>query len=359
MLETVEIDKPKPTPKLTNHDILLGKPLSPLQRLATFSDDDFEEIVQIWAYEYLGSRYSKVRRCGGAGDKGRDIIAWKNGKDWDNYQCKFYEKKLTPTNFYVELSKLCYYTKNGDYPIPQKYFLVSREGIGPKLGDLISKPDDLKKLLIKNWKDYVEKNITKSQHVRLEGDMKRYVEDFDFGIIETIEPHEMLQQFKNTSYYLYFFGGQIQKNRIQTVVPEFIENEKQMRYVEQLLIAYSEELSDEINRIEDLEKYGNFKIHFELQRQNFYSIETLKQFERDNLPPDSTAFEDFKTEVLTAVYSKVLNVYENSFKRLQSILDHSGLLNITSNPLSVTLSVMDKNGICHHLVNENKLSWKI
>ena len=85
----------------------------------------------------------------------------------------------------------------------------------------------------------------------------------------------------------------------------------------------------------------------------------MKQFERDNLPPDSNAFEDLKEEIFNAVYSKVLANYENSFKKLVSVLNHSTLLNISANPLTVTISLHDKQGICHHLVNESKISWNI
>lgn len=131
-----------------------------------------------------------------------------------------------------------------------------------------------------------------------------------------------------------------------------------MRYIKQLLIAYSEEVSSEINSVEELSKFGNFKVHFDIQRKNFYSVETLKQFERDNLPPDSKAFETLKDEIFSSVYSKIMLTYENSFKKMISVLDHSSMLNITSNPLTVTISLLDKQGICHHLVNESKLSWK-
>ena len=96
-----------------------------------------------------------------------------------------------------------------------------------------------------------------------------------------------------------------------------------------------------------------------MQTKNFYSVESLKQFERDNLPSDSRAFEDLKDEIYTAVYSKVLTAHANGFKRLISVLEHSTLLNISANPLTVTISILDKQGICHHLVTENKLSWII
>lgn len=360
-METLDILTPKETPKLTNHDILFGKPIAPIQRLGILSDDEFEDIVTEWIFEYLKSKYTNIRRCGGAGDKGRDIIAWidERGGKWDNYQCKHYGSKLTPTNFYVELGKLCYYTKRGDYTIPEKYYIVTREGVGTTLGDMIDNPEDLRSALIDNWEVYVEKKITSKVAVKLEGELKSYVENFDFNIIEAIEPHVFIEQFKTTSFYWYRFGGQIQKYRNQTVVPEIIDSEAEMRYIQQLLIAYSDVVNVNITSVEELAQFIPYKSHFDMQRTNFYSIETLKEFERDNLPPDSTAFESFKNEVLTAVFTKYLNTYNNSFERLQSVLEHSSLLTLAANPLSVTLNVMDKHGICHHLVNENKLSWKL
>jgi hypothetical protein len=268
---------------------------------------------------------------------------------------------LTPSGFYVELGKLCYYGFKNNFTIPQNYYIVSQEGVGTKLGDLIDDPIELRKALIANWSKNVESKITTkgTGKVKLEGEFKKYVEAFDFSIIKSIEPLELLQQHSQTSYHLMHFGGTIKKYRKETIVPEIGNLEKEMRYVKQLLIAYGEEVSEKINSTEELTKHGVFKIHFDIQRKNFYSVETLKQFDRDNIPPNSKAFEDLKEEILAAVYSKALNVYENSFKRLQNILEYTTLLSLTSNPLIVTISIHDKQGICHHLVNENKLSWKI
>jgi len=361
--DTTEILKPKSTPKISNHDILYGKSITPIQRLAVIDDGEFEEIVTEWVFEYLSTKYVQVRRCGAAGDKGRDVIGWINveEKKWDNFQCKHYGKELTPTNFYVELGKLCHYTFLKDYTIPQNYYIVSQKGVGTKLGDMIDDPVKLKAALIENWGKNVEKKITTTGtgEIKLEGDFKKYVEEFDFSIIKSIEPHDLIEQHSQTSYHLYHFGGGLKKYREETIVPIIADPEKEMRYVKQLLAAYSEEVSQEINSIDELTKHGTYMVHFDIQRKNFYSVETLKQFERDNLPPDSNAFESLKDEIYTAVYSKVISTYENAFKRLISVLDHSTLLSITANPLTVTISIHDKQGICHHLVNENKLSWKI
>jgi len=361
-IETYEIPQPKSTPKITNYDLLYGKTISPMQRLEIMDDSEFEEIVTEWASEYLSSQYESIRRCGAAGDKGRDVIAWinKTEKKWDNYQCKHYGNKLTPTNFYVELGKLCYYTFLDDFTIPQTYFIVSQEGVGTKLGDLLDDADKLRTALIDNWDKNVKTKISTkgTGEIKLEGTFKEYVEKFDFSILKSIEPHELIEQHSKTSYHWYHFGGGIKKYRKETIVPEIADTEKEMRYVKQLLLAYGEEISKEINSIEELSVYGHFKVHFDIQRKNFYSIETLKQFERDNIPPNCNAFEDLKEEIYSAVYSKVLATYENAFKRLISVLEYSTLLNITANPLTVTISIHDKQGICHHLVNESKLSWK-
>lgn len=361
MTETT-IEKPKVIPKITNHDLLYGKPISPMQRLSVMDDEEFEEIVEEWAYEYLSSKYESVRRCGGAGDLGRDVICWvsKTEQIWDNYQCKHYGKKLTPSGFYVELGKLCHYTFTKAITVPQTYYIVSQEGVGTKLGDLLDNPILLKNSLIDNWDKNVRTQISSkgSGEIILEGEFKKYVEDFDFSILKSIEPTELISQHSQTSYHLFHFGGTIKKYRKETIVPVIEDVEREMRYVKQLLIAYSEEITCEINSVDELAKYGDFKVHFDIQRKNFYSVETLKQFERDNIPPESNAFETLKDEIFSSVYSKVMSTYENSFKKMISVLEHSTLLSITSNPLTVTISLLDKQGICHHLVNENKLSWK-
>lgn len=357
MIDSFDILEPKDSPSLSNYDILYGKPIDPLQKLAILDDSEFEDIILEWIHGYLKKRYISIRKCAGAGDKGRDIIAKIDnltGK-WDNYQCKHYGNKLTPTNFYLELGKLCYYTHINDFKIPNTYYIVSREGVGTKLGDLIDNPDNLKAELIVNWDGYVKDKIT-AIPIELDGELKTYINNFDFSIIKSIEPHEFIEQFQKTQWYSYRFGGVI-KQRDNIPLPDLTDSEKTLRYVTQLLAVYSEEISQELDSIEELSAYGNYKIHFDIQRKNFYSVESLKQFERDNLPPDSKAFDNLKDIVLAVVYNKIFNQYRNSFEKVNDILGHCSLIDMSSSPLAISISVQDKQGICHHLVNENKLTW--
>lgn len=357
MIDTIDILIPKAPPQLSNHDILNGSPIAPIQKLAIMSDSEFEEIILEWVHGYLKSQYISVRKCGGAGDKGRDIIAFvdKVNNIWDNYQCKHYGNKLAPTNFYLELGKLCYYTHIGDFSIPRNYYIVSREGVGTKLGDLLDNSENLKTCLIENWDKYVKDKITNTP-ISLTGELSNYVNDFDFSIIKPVEPLEFLEQFQQTQWYSYRFGG-IKKQRESLSLPDLSNTEMRLRYVTQLLEVYSEEISHEINSIEELSAYGNYKIHFDIQRKNFYAVESLKQFERDNLPIGSQAFDNLKEDVLALVYTKIFGQYKNSFEKVNEILNCCSMLDASSSPLAMTITVKDKQGVCHHLVNEGKLTW--
>ncbi len=357
MIDIIDFFSPKSPPQLSNQDILLGTPLCPIQKLSIISDGEFEEIILEWVHGYLKSQYVSVRKCGGAGDKGRDIIATVDPDNdiWDNYQCKHYGNKLTPTNFYLELGKLCYYSYTGDFSIPRYYFIVSKDGVGTKLGDLIEKPYKLKSMLIENWDQYVKDKITKKP-ILLADEFSTYVSEFDFSIVKPIEPMVFLDQFKQTPWYAYRFGG-IKRQRETSSLPDFSDTEMKLRYITQLLAVYSDEISCEINSIEELTTYGQYKLHFDIQRKNFYAVETLKQFERDNLPPESKAFETLKDEVLALVCTKMFTTYKSSFEKMNQILESCSYINVSSNPLAISITLLDKQGVCHHLVNDNKLTW--
>jgi hypothetical protein len=96
--------------------VAAGLPIPPIERIRIFSDGQWEDFVLEWA-DSLRDHYGTVEQCGGAGDMGRDIIAFDtvNPLIWDNYQCKHYKSGLAPGDIWVELGKLVYYTHNNEY----------------------------------------------------------------------------------------------------------------------------------------------------------------------------------------------------------------------------------------------------
>ena len=71
--------------------------ITPKERLALMDEDTYEELVAIWAFACLKSKYKDVYRIGGAGDKGRDVCAYIDLSEdkYDLYQCKHYKNALT------------------------------------------------------------------------------------------------------------------------------------------------------------------------------------------------------------------------------------------------------------------------
>ncbi len=101
---------------------------------------------------------------------GRDVIATLKGGTgaWDNYQCMHYKDPLMPTDVWIELAKLAFYTKRGDYKYPRRYHFIAPQGAGIKLSNLLRDPDALRGGLITNWDAYCRAKITTTRPVELE-----------------------------------------------------------------------------------------------------------------------------------------------------------------------------------------------
>lgn len=179
MARAVPLSTPTPPTGISAAVVATGQPIPPIERIKIFSPTQWEEFVPEWA-DSLRARYSLVERCGGAGDMGRDIIATcLNPADgWDNYQCKHYNHPLRPSDIWVELGKLAYYTKRGDYSYPRRYNFVAPQGAGTRLSNLLKKPAEVRAGLTAAWNDHCRNGITTTAPVDLDQAMKDYIAFF-------------------------------------------------------------------------------------------------------------------------------------------------------------------------------------
>lgn len=188
--------------------VAAGLPIPPIERIRIFSAGQWEDFVLEWA-DSLRDQYSIVERCGGAGDMGRDIIAFDKTSPaiWDNFQCKHYKTGLTPGDIWVELGKLVYYTYTKEYTYPRKYVFVAPQGAGTKLSNLLRKADKLKAQLIDNWEKHCKTGITSTAEVELNADLRTYLDALDFSIFEAVPPLRIIDQHAKTRWYATRFGG--------------------------------------------------------------------------------------------------------------------------------------------------------
>lgn len=335
-----------------------GPQIMPQQRVQLYDDKEWERFVEECTHSFKQG-YKDIRRAGGAGDQGVDIAAFRTDQgfsgNWDNYQCKHYDHALYPSDAYLELAKLCYYTFIKAYSIPENYYFVAPQGVGTSLSKLIrNNRDELRHLLIAEWEDKCESKITSKQRVPLAGELKAYVEAFDFSIVKDISVLELLDIHRKTPYYHHRFGGGLPSRPKADSPPEGIA-EIEAVYIQKLLCAYAEFLNKEKCTLADADGHSALKKHLRDARVHFYCAESLHKFSRDYL--ETGEFERLQDAFFLGIENIILCEHSHGFERVKSAVQEAYKIQIDSHPLKERLELTDRAGICHQLANTDRLSW--
>jgi len=343
----------------TSHQVNYGKRIIPLKMIEHMSFDDWEEFIEEWV-EIKKNEYLEAERFGGAGDKGRDVVGYVSDKRkanyvWDCYQCKHYDRALTPNQVYKEFGKILYHTFQKEYPKPRKFYFVSPKGCGTSLSKLLQNPSELKEAIKKNWVRYCENKITNKQII-LEGELLKWVNNFDFSIFEKIHTKNILKEhIKHPNHLIRFGGGLPEREKLDTsTIPSTIQN-SETTYVNQLLSSYASESNEVYSKVEELDSKVHYKNHFNRARISFHHAEQLRNFSRDSLPVDT--FEDFQNEILVGIIDIVEDEHSNSFIKVKEAEKEARKIVISSNPLKDVSIINDRSGVCHQLVNDKKIKW--
>lgn len=339
--------------------------VAPLKRLYSMEEDEYEELVQVWVYSCLKSdgKYAQVHRVGGAGDKGRDVIAYLDDtyNKFDLYQCKHYDHQLNYSDLYGEIGKLLTYTYAKVYPVPQHYFIACPLGVAQSFRDLLQEnAKDLKANILKDWDEKVVAKVGKTNGIKLDAKLKQYIIDFNYSIIKEIIPLDFIESFrdKGSTYFFCYFGGGLNTiKKTKLVVPvKPVEGER--NYISNLYEAYSEHAREEINEdnIAEKEKYNS---HLTRSRSLFYAAEEIKLTSRSSTPPENDEFEELKKSVNTFVGDTYDEDYTDGFTKVKKVVEKAGYYEHADNLLiGQFLDSNSKQGICHHLSNEGTLTWK-
>lgn len=354
---TVPISQPSaPTSGLTADVVVAGPPIHPKDRIELYSPDQWEGFIQEWV-DSLRDEYELVERCGGPGDMGCDIVATvKGGKgEWDNYQCKHYQKALTPGDVWIELGKLAYYTQQGQYSYPRSYFFVAPQGVGPKLSNLLKKPNALRDGLLENWDKACRTNITKTAVIDCDAAMKSHISSLDFSIFRTKPLLRIIEEHAKTRWYVARFGGGLPQRPEPTPPPDDPTDDEAI-FVGELRRAYADHLKRDPKDLDaGLASREDLREHFQDARVEFYSAEGLRAFSRDTLPQGE--FEKLQDEVHSGIKDDERGDHADGYRRVLAVVKTARLLQLTSNPLTTRIHTRDKGGICHQLANDRKVRW--
>jgi len=330
------------------------QPPTPEERLFLMSDEVWEKFIEECARQLkTEGQYKHVVRMGGAGDKGRDVCGYTadkpKGGTWDLYQAKHYAGTLSPSEFAPELAKFLSCVQNGDYTCPRKYFVCALR-VGPSLLDLILNPDKMYKWILNEWK--IKKGKFGSNTYNLTSELEKFIQKFQFGIIKNKTPADLLEIHSRSDKHWEQFGilGHREPN---PPVPEALDSEEQT-YVEALMKVYSESSGSQIGTPSNIP--SDLIKHFIFQRRLFYSAEGLNRFSRDKLPG---AFNELLDEVELGVGSVVAAPQPDGMTRLKETLSTANTLKVNKNPLNSRLMAGDLQGTCHHLANQERVTWVI
>ncbi|HCL02815.1 MAG TPA: hypothetical protein DHW61_10465 [Lachnoclostridium phytofermentans] len=333
--------------------------IPPIQRLKDFSDEEFEEFITEWAAACAKTKYKDVYRIGGAGDKGRDVIAEYETGDFDYYQCKKYSAQLQPSQYWIEFGKLCYFVYKNDIPMPKKYYIIASHDLSKKLRTLLENKENIRNGLIQEWDDKCSKNLIEKKTILLDDSLLEFIKQFDFNIIDTYSMNTIIEEYRHTNYFYFRFGGNIKPQRSIVIEPPTDIESIECRYLDKILAAYSENKKENID-IDKLGQYADLLKDFSSRRQEYYSAESLKRCIRDIFSTESE-FEILKDEMFSGISDYIQMEFKDGFDKLKKTMHESTRVNLSISRVDRDLHFVgnvDKKGICHHLANADLINWR-
>lgn len=339
----------------------VGLPVKSLDRLAQFSPLEFERFTLEWATDYLSSIEDvvEVQQRGGAGDKGRDVIVWLDSSDitprrWRLYQCKHYATRLPTATASTEIGKVLYYTFIGDYSPPEEYWFVTHLGVVGTLQDLLDEPSKLKAHILANWSDHcADKKMKES--VSLSAELTKHIEAFDFSIFKAKQPLDLINEHAKTRYHLPVFGLPL-IDRPKPPAPPSTVGPGEMGYVSQLFDVIGENLGISVGQVTDFAHSDPHRRLFERSRITFYCAENLKELARDQMA-DAGFFETLVDEFHDGLYHVHTDDAGTGLKNLKATIQAAQSLQLGGHALSQHVSANDREGICHHMANDDRVRW--
>lgn len=309
---------PLKKPKVDLANVAVDVSIPPVDQVKIMSPLAFEQFITEWLYGCRINQYDRIVNIGGAGDKGRDVIGYYKDGTCDYFQCKHYESPLMPSDYYLELGKLCYFTYSKEYEMPNKYYIMASNDIGPSLQDLLKNFDKLKEALLKNWDSYCKRGITKTTEIKLDDRLRNYINFFDFSVIECFPIAKVINEHLATMYGNIRFGGIQVEKPVKVKIPEKYENEE-LKYIKELFMTYSEKLGKKINSIDDLKEFSKYLENFQRQRKSYFAAETIRRFVRDTFT-DSKEFEVLKEEIYDGIIDTCMEEYTLGMERLNAVM---------------------------------------
>lgn len=328
---------------------------SPEKIVFTYDPDEFEKFVEEWV-PVLDSLYVRVERQGGAGDHGIDVAAFltRQGLEgpWHNYQCKRYKGTLAWSTAAGEIRKMFAGVVTGQFIVPEQYTFVA-PSIGPSLQQALQRPVGTRKAFVEALRETTDKIIT-DLGPRLRREVEELAADTSFEIFQTVNMKKMLEQHKTTDFWVKRFPPESPPRPAVMTPPEKPEP-REARYVQQLFQVYAERWPSDASSVAQIAQHPTAGPHLRHQREAFFSAESLRRFGEEAYPAGH--FEAIVKDIYDAVINVARDDHPTGWKRLQAVTSQAISAGLTQTVFAQHVRTLDRTGVCHHLANEDELTW--
>lgn len=329
-----------------------------IKQVSGYGADEWEIFTREWQQGLARkSGYHEVKRLGGAGDHGRDVIGLYSPAacegNWDNYQCKNYGGMLQTPQACEDAGKIIFHAFRGVLTPPRRYRFISPKGPSMALRDLLLNPSRFRTEVISTWDVRVAGSVVDKQKHLLTGDLADYVNRYDFETFGYTTLDEMLDAHRLTAFWTERFKGLLPKPN-PGMTPAFVAPHETV-YVGKLLDVYAEEIGSKIAAVEDLDAHTEWRDHLQSQRIRFFDAEAFIATYRDQTEPGT--IESFADEIFDAIEPS-LAIKGTGLYRLTTALTVAGGAS-PANVLASQAKVGIKQGVCHQLANDDdRVTWK-
>jgi hypothetical protein len=143
-------------------------------------------------------------------------------------------------------------------------------------------------------------------------------------------------------------------------VPKVATQDEQI-YIDELYRAYGDAEGMDSFTGDDLSTFPDYSDDLDDRRIDFYAAETIRRGVLELKGSSLTGqFDVLKDETLNSVKDTARRTHSNGYERMLAVMEQAVIAPVTNYILSASpywISGKIKKGVCHHLVNDGKLTW--
>lgn len=143
------------------------------------------------------------------------------------------------------------------------------------------------------------------------------------------------------------------------VPKEATQNEE--TYIDELFLAYGDAEGMDVFSRNDLISFPDYEEDLNGRRIDFYAAESIRRGVLELGSGSLTdQFDVLKSETLVGVTDTAKRTHQNGYERMLAVMEQAVTTPMTNYVLSASpywIGGRIKKGVCHHLVNDGKLTW--